>query len=119
MGNKISFMRLILFFDLPVGLAVQRRAYRQFVKFLTSEGYIRIQYSVYAKLCINSDAAQTATKKVLKNCPVEGDIRFLIITEKQYQKIVNVNESYSLQEKITNTHRLIVIGEMNNESENR
>ena len=119
MENKLRFMRLILFFDLPVELTVQRRTYRQFVKYLTAEGYIRIQYSVYAKLCINSDAAQTATKRVLKNCPVEGDIRFLVITENQYQKIVNVNETYSLQEKITNTDRLIVIGDMNNESEDR
>ena len=113
---KVSFMRLLLFFDLPVETGPQKRNYRQFIKFLKTEGYIRMQYSVYSKLCINSNAADTAAKKARSSCPSDGDIRFLVITEGQYQKIVNVNDTYSLQEKVTNTSRTIIIGGMNNES---
>lgn len=116
MKEKNSFMRLILFFDLPTVKALQRRAYRAFVKYLTSEGYVRLQYSVYSKLCINSDSAETAAKRVQMNSPSEGDIRFLIITETQYQKIVSVNDTHSLQEKITTTDRTIMIGDMNAEN---
>ena len=111
-------MRLVLFFDLPTETAQQRRAYRTFVKFLTMDGYIRVQYSVYSKLCINSNSAETAAKHVLDEAPSEGDIRYLIITEKQYLKITNVNESYSLQEKITTSDRTIMIGDMNDKNEN-
>ncbi len=106
-------MRLILFFDLPTLTSLQRREYRQFVKYLDSEGFIRVQFSVYSKLCINSDSANTFSKKISSNCPTEGNIRFLIITEAQYQKIVNVNDVHSLQEKVTTTDRTVMIGDMN------
>lgn len=108
-------MRVVIFFDLPVETKTQQKAYRDFIKYLKSEGYIRVQYSVYAKLCINKDAANTASKRLMMNKPVEGDIRYMIITEKQYQSIVNVNGSYSLQEQITTTDRTLIIGGFNDE----
>ena len=86
---------------------------------MSKEGYIRVQFSVYSKLCINSSAAETAAKHVLGAAPAEGDIRYLIITENQYLKITNINDTYSLQEKITTTDRTIMIGEMNDKNENR
>ena len=115
MNQRDSFMRLVLFFDLPTETKVQRKNYKLFIKYLKSEGYIRVQYSVYSKLCINTDSAETASKKVLSNAPAQGDIRFIVITEKQYQKITNVNETHTLQESITNTNRVIMIGGMNDE----
>lgn len=117
MLKKIRFMRIIIMFDLPVETNRQKRIYRKFVKYLQAEGYIRIQYSIYSKLCINADAAQTASKRLMSNSPVDGDIRYLIITERQYQKIENVNNTYSLQERITTIDRTIMIGVMNNESD--
>lgn len=112
---KNRFMRLLLFFDLPVETNAQKREYRKFVKYLTSEGYIRVQYSVYSKLCINNDSAETASKKVKRSAPKEGDIRFLVITENQYKNIVDLNDSHSLQEDITTSDRVIMIGGMNDE----
>lgn len=109
-------MRLLLFFDLPVDTQIGRKNYKQFIKYLKTEGYIRVQFSVYSKLCINTDSAETASKKVMSNAPTPGDIRFMVITEKQYQRIANVNNTYSLQESITNTNRTIVIGDMNDEN---
>ena len=115
MSQRNSFMRLLLFFDLPVDTQTGRKNYRKFIKYLNSEGYIRVQFSVYSKLCINTDSAETASKKVMLNAPSPGDIRFIVITEKQYLKITNVNNTHTLQENITNTNRTIVIGEMNDE----
>lgn len=110
-----SFMRLIVIFDLPTESKTDQRNYRKFVKYLTKEGFLRIQYSVYSKLCINSDSAKTASKRLSSNSPTEGDVRYLIITETQYQNIVSVNNIYSLQENITNTDRTLLIGGMNDE----
>ena len=109
------FMRLILIFDLPIETKLQQRAYRQFIKFLKNEGFIRIQYSVYSKLCINKDSAKTISKHITLNSPVDGDIRYLIITENQFQNIVNVNRNYSLQEAVTTTDRTLMIGGFNDE----
>ena len=54
---KNRFMRIILFFDLPITTAAGKREYRRFIKYLESDGFIRIQYSVFCKLCINTDSA--------------------------------------------------------------
>lgn len=110
-----SFMRLIVIFDLPTETKADQRRYRKFVKYLANEGYLRVQYSVYSKLCINSNSAVTASKKLENNTPSDGDVRYLVITEGQYQKIINVNNTYSLQETITTTDRTLLIGGMNDE----
>ena len=65
-GVRIRYMRLVLFFDLPVGTAVQRRNYRLFRKFLLGEGFLPLQESVYAKLVVNDGAASAAIARVRK-----------------------------------------------------
>lgn len=113
---KNRFMRMILFFDLPITTPQGRREYTRFVKYLDSDGFIRIQESVFCKLCINIDSAKTLSKKVMRECPDDGDIRFIIVSEKQYQSITNVNDTYSLQESITTDDRCITIGGMNDDN---
>lgn len=116
MEGSSRFVRLVLFFDLPQETKTDQRHYRQFVKYLKMEGFIRIQYSVYAKLCINNDSAKTIQKRLKNNVPDNGDIRYLIITERQYQNIVNMNSDYTLQENITTTDRTLIIGGLNSEN---
>ena len=112
---RIRFMRLLVSFDLPTISKKDLKNYRDFVKFLKNDGYLRVQYSLYAKLCINKDVAKTAKKRMLANTPLKGDIRAMIISENQYLSIVNVLGTYSLQEKITTTDRTLMIGGMNDE----
>ena len=116
MEGSSRFVRLVLFFDLPQETKTDQRHYRQFVKYLKTEGFIRIQYSVYAKLCINNDSTKTIQKRLKNNVPDNGDIRYLIITERQYQNIVNMNSNYTLQENITTTDRTLIIGGLNSEN---
>lgn len=115
--EKNRFMRLMVLFDLPTETKLHLKRYRDFVKYLKSEGYIRLQYSVYSKLCINSDSVRTAEKRLLVHAPAEGDVRFLIVTERQFQNIANINGSYSLQEQITTTNLTLMIGGLNDESD--
>lgn len=100
-------------FDLPIDTKDGKKEYRNFIKNLTNDGYIRIQYSVYSKLCINNDSAITASKRLERYSPSNGDIRYLIITEQQYSRIVNVNQRFSLQEQLTTVSRTMMIGGMN------
>lgn len=108
-------MRIILFFDLPMKTKTQLKIYREFIKSLKADGYIRIQFSVYSKLCINKDAAKTAGKRIRGYAPSNGNIRYMIITETQFQSIQDVNQSHSLQEQMTTSDRTLVIGGLNNE----
>lgn len=114
--ETIRFMRLILMFDLPMETSREKKEYRQFVKFLKGEGFIRIQYSIYCKLCINKDIAKSVSRRISLAAPNKGDIRYLVITEAQYQNIANLNNKYSLQEAITTTDRTLMIGGFGDEA---
>ena len=81
------FMRILVFFDLPVLTVNQRKSYRKFRKFLIKDGYIMLQESVYSKLVINQTNLDSAIKKLEKSKPDYGIVQFLSITEKQYSSI--------------------------------
>ncbi len=64
--ERVRYMRLIVFFDLPVETSAQRKHYRTFRKFLVKEGYLMLQESVYAKLVTNDGAAGAAIMRLRK-----------------------------------------------------
>lgn len=84
---RVRFMRLLVFFDLPVLTTADRREYRQFRKFLIDEGYLMMQESVYSKLVMNNNAAETALEKLRQHRPFDGLVQVLKITEKQFSTI--------------------------------
>ena len=59
-------MRIIVFFDLPVLTAENRRNYRQFRKFLVKAGFLMMQESVYCKLAVNGSAADAIVDSIKK-----------------------------------------------------
>ena len=102
------FMRVIVFFDLPVETAAERRAYSKFRKFLIKSGFIMVQNSVYSKLALNMTVSDSIMKKVRDSAPAKGIIQMLAVTEKQYTKM-----EYVLGEKQTSVidtdERLVVL----------
>ena len=102
-----DFMRLILFFDLPVMTKTDRRNYALFRKYLIQNGYMMMQYSVYCKIFPNRDAAVKHVSILRKNVPNDGQIRLLMVTEKQYSKIEIIVGGKSNQEKIINSESFI------------
>lgn len=80
-------MRMLVFFDLPVITAKERKAAAQFRKFLLKDGYHMVQYSVYARVCNGNDAVEKHEIRLKDNIPQKGSVRLLVITEKQYESI--------------------------------
>lgn len=102
------YMRILLFFDLPVDTAKNRRDYRKFRKFLIDEGFIMMQESVYSKLALNNSVVNSVKIKVNKNKPPKGLVQMLVVTEKQFNSIeVIVGESKL--DILDSTERLIVL----------
>ena len=65
--NKIGkFMRILLLYDLPSVTNADKKIYRNFVKYLTTEGFIRIQESVFVKACLNANAVKTCKTRIRK-----------------------------------------------------
>lgn len=82
-----KFMRIMVFFDLPVKTKAERRNATRFRSFLLQDGYHMIQYSVYARVCNGMDAVHKHKARLRANLPENGSIRALVITEKQYESI--------------------------------
>jgi len=81
------FMRIIVFFDLPVIEINDRREYTRFRKHLIKMGFIMMQESVYSKLALNTTAANAIIENIKKARPDKGIVQMITITEKQYSKM--------------------------------
>lgn len=81
------YMRVLVFFDLPVLTEANRRDYRVFRKYLIKSGFMMIQESVYCKLAQNGSVADAMVENIKKNKPSEGIVQVLRVTEKQYNKM--------------------------------
>ncbi len=82
-----KFMRILVFFDLPVKTKNERRKATQFRNFLLKDGYYMVQFSVYARLCNGTDMADIHRERLRANVPDNGSVRVLTITEKQYENV--------------------------------
>jgi CRISPR-associated protein Cas2 len=80
-------MRVVVFFDLPVLTAANRKAYTDFRKYLIKSGYMMMQESVYCKLAQNSSVADSLVNNLKNNKPPEGLVQVLKVTEKQFSKM--------------------------------
>lgn len=81
------YMRVLVFFDLPMLSSEDRKAYTRFRKFLINDGYMMLQESVYCKLAMNQNAANALILRLKQNKPSAGIVQALVITEKQFANI--------------------------------
>lgn len=102
-------MRLILFFDLPVDTAKNRKDYRLFRKFLLKDGYLPLQESVYAKLVINDAAAGSAIARVRKNRPPAGLVQILKVSETQFSTMEYITGGRPDYEEVDTMDELLVL----------
>ncbi len=77
-------MWLFVMFDLPVATKIERRRYAQFRKHLISEGFLGLQYSVYARYFESEEATKACRRRVLAKVPEAGRVRLLHVTERQF-----------------------------------
>lgn len=102
-------MRLLVFFDMPVLTAIQRKRYAQFRKFLIKDGYLMVQKSVYSKLVINDAAASGALGRLKINRPKEGLVQVLKVTEKQYATMACIVGEDLEHAEMDTTDELVVL----------
>ena len=102
-------MRLMVFFDLPVKTAKQRKDYRVFRKYLIKDGYLQLQESVYAKLVINDAAADAAISRVRNNRPPAGLVQVLRVTESQFATMEYITGDRPDFEEIDTTEELLIL----------
>ena len=77
----------MVFFDLPVVTAKERKSATKFRSFLLKDGYHMVQWSVYSRICNGTDAIAMHKSRLQQNLPEKGSVRVLTLTEKQYESI--------------------------------
>ena len=77
---------LMVTFDLPVGTKLQRKRAAGFRHFLLDDGYLMVQWSVYARACVTFARQETHLARVRANVPPEGHVRAIFVTRSQWER---------------------------------
>jgi len=80
-------MWLIAMFDLPVETMENRRDYTRFRKALLKDGFMMLQFSVYARFIPSEEAAEVHRRTIKACIPSLGQVRLLAITDHQFAKM--------------------------------
>jgi len=102
--SAFRIMWLVVMFDLPTQTKKDRKRYRWFSGHLDVESYIRLQYSVYAKVFNSLESANYGKKRLrnfIKTNVKNGNIRILMFTDAQFGKMEIIIGEQSSQEEIT------------------
>ncbi|MGL4676364.1 MAG: CRISPR-associated endonuclease Cas2 [Brevinema sp.] len=96
LGNRP--MWLFVFFDLPVTTKIEKKFASNFRKELIRDGYIMIQFSVYARPCGDWIRLEKHKKRLEFKIPPQGSICILPITDRQFQKMEEMINSTKFEE---------------------
>ena len=88
--SKYRMAWVMVFFDLPVGTPEERRDATNFRKDLVKDGYIMVQFSVYARPCGTADRVDTQVRRLKPKIPSKGEVRGLIISDAQWGRMIVV-----------------------------
>ncbi len=95
-------------FDLPVITEEEKRIYSKFRKFLLKDGYIMMQYSIYSRVCKNSDDVEKHVNRIKQNLPDKGNIRLLQVTEKQYNDMLLLVGTKVVEEEFSINNMIVL-----------
>lgn len=81
-------MWCVVMFDLPVRTKEDRRNYQIFRNLLLENGFVRTQYSIYAKFSPSGILSSRAVNLIKKSVPPQGEVRILHVTDRQWATTV-------------------------------
>lgn len=101
-------MRIIVMFDLPTETPLHRHNYGKFRRYLIKSGFMMLQESIYVKLALNQNMANSILDSIKKNKPPEGLVQILSVTEKQFSKMEIITGEYS-NDTVDTDERLLIL----------
>lgn len=103
-----KFMRVLLMFDVPTKTKNEQKNANKFRNNLIKLGFFMMQFSVYMKICKGVASAQSALNRVRLILPPLGNVRALIITEKQFDNMQILLGSPSFNEQVNDDKNLVL-----------
>lgn len=96
--DNSRYMRIFVFFDLPVKTKKDRFNASRFRRTLLKLGYHMLQLSVYYRICKGLDSVTWQINGLSKCVPPKGSIRVLTVTDAQYGRMLTLVGEKKLQE---------------------
>lgn len=90
---------ILTIFDLPVIKTEERRVASRFRQQLLDDGFVMIQYSIYARPCVTHESIEKHSKRIAKIAPKTGNIRLIFITDHQWGKIQTIADPSYFREE--------------------
>lgn len=84
-GYRIVWM--FAMFDLPVTTPEARKEYTLFRRLLLEQGFEMFQFSIYGRAFSSEEATESHRKHIKEQLPPEGQVRLLLVTDKQFGKM--------------------------------
>lgn len=103
-----KFMRVLLMFDVPVKSKKEQKCATKFRNELIKQGFFMMQFSVYMKICKGVVSAKSAVERVRGILPPLGNVRALIITEKQFDNMQILLGSAGFNERVNDDKNLVL-----------
>ena len=82
---------ILAMFDLPVMTDDERKAATHFRNDLLDNGYLMIQYSVYARPCVSFEQLEMHIERIKKCIPNAGNVKLMFMTDEQWKKSYTVS----------------------------
>ena len=90
-------MWILVLFELPVTTKPERAKATGFRNALLDLGFEIVQFSVYMKHCAGKQQAEAIQNKITTFVPVNGNVKLLFITDKQFRNIVHLGKHSNRQ----------------------
>lgn len=103
-----KFMRVLLMFDVPTKTKKEQKHATKFRNNLIKLGYFMMQFSVYMRICKGISSAKASINAVKMILPPCGNVRVLLITEKQFDAMEILLGNPSFNEDINAQHNLVL-----------
>jgi CRISPR-associated protein Cas2 len=83
-ASEFRTVWVVVLFDLPVTSKLARRRYAKFRKRLLENGFLKLQFSVYARPFETQESSETVQNSIISEVPPLGNVRILMVTDKQF-----------------------------------
>lgn len=95
-ASRYRMAWVLVFFDLPVGTKQERKAAADFRKDLIRDGYMMVQFSVYARPCASADRVETQVRRLRPKIPPKGEVRSIIVSDAQWGRMMVVRSTQTI-----------------------
>ena len=101
-------MRILVLLN-PTNRYGTKMAYTELRKFLVNDGYLKLQPDVFMRVEDTKKSCMKHQNRIKMYLPPTGEVRMLILTERQFADCVLCQEKPDLQEKLVGAKDLVTL----------